>query len=119
MTQKVAPIAFRPWALNGLSERMMVSHYENVYGGAVRSLNAIRGELPTLIGTGSASGLIRALKREELAAMDSIALHELYFANLGGDGKVTARAAARLERDFGSVDAWRDEFTAMAQALRG
>jgi Fe-Mn family superoxide dismutase len=119
MTQKVAPIAFRPWALNGLSERMLVSHYENIYGAAARSLNAIRGELSALIGAGSSSGLIRALKREELAAMDSIALHELYFANLGGDGKVAARAAARLERDFGSVDAWRDEFTAMAQALRG
>jgi Fe-Mn family superoxide dismutase len=119
MTQKIAPIAFRPWALNGLSERMLVSHYENNYGGTVRSLNAVRGELQALVGAGASSGLIRALKREELAAMGSIALHELYFANLGGDGKVTARAAARLERDFGSMDAWGDEFTAMAQALRG
>jgi Fe-Mn family superoxide dismutase len=119
MTQKIAPIAFRPWTLNGLSERMLVSHYENIYGATVRSLNAIRGELQALIGAGSSSRLVPAFRREELAAMDSIALHELYFANLGGDGKVTARSAARLERDFGSVDAWRDEFTAMAQALRG
>jgi Fe-Mn family superoxide dismutase len=98
---------------------MVVSHYENDYGGAVRALNALRGELQTLAGTGASSALIRALRREELAAMDSIALHELYFATLGGEGRMTAGAAARLEADFGSVEAWRDEFMTMAQALRG
>jgi Fe-Mn family superoxide dismutase len=119
MTQKIAPIPFRPWMLNGMSERMLVSHYENDYGGAVRALNTLRGELQTLIGGGASSALIRALKREELAAMDSIALHELYFATLGGEGRMSAGAATRLQADFGSVEAWRDDFMAMAQALRG
>jgi Fe-Mn family superoxide dismutase len=118
MTQKIAPIPFRPWMLNGLSERMLVSHYENEYGGAVRALNALRGELHALIGAGSSAALIRALKHEELAAMDSIALHELYFATLGGDGRMAASAATYLETDFGSVETWRDEFMAMAQAMR-
>ncbi|HEX2116194.1 MAG TPA: Fe-Mn family superoxide dismutase [Alphaproteobacteria bacterium] len=119
MRQKIAPIPFRPWMLSGLSERMVVSHYENDYGGAVRALNALRGELQALSGAGASSALIRSLKREELSAMDSIALHELYFSTLGGEGRMTAGAAARLEADFGSVEAWRDEFIAMAQALRG
>lgn len=119
MHEKIAPIPFRPWMLNGLSERMLVSHYENDYGGTVRALNALRGELQTLIGAGASSALIRALKREELAAMDSIALHELYFETLGGEGRMTAGAATRLQADFGSVEAWRDDFIAMAQALRG
>lgn len=119
MTQKIAPIPFRPWMLSGLSERLVVSHYENDYGGAVRALNALRGELKTLTDAGASSALIRALKREELAAMDSIALHELYFGTLGGEGRMTAGAAARLEADFGSVEAWRDEFMTMAQVLRG
>jgi superoxide dismutase, Fe-Mn family len=119
MHEKIAPIPFRPWMLNGMSERMLVSHYENDYGGAVRALNALRGELGTLTSTGASSALIRSLKREELAAMDSIALHELYFATLGGEGRMTSGAAARLAADFGSVEAWRDDFMTMAQALRG
>src|SRR4051794_24591267 len=107
MRQQIAPIPCRPWMLNGLSERMVVSHYENNYGTAVRSLNAIHDDLDALSRAGASGALIRALKREELTAMDSVALHELYFGNLGGDGKITATAAAMLEEHFGAVDAWR------------
>ena len=39
------PIPHRPWTLNGISKDMIVSHYENNYGGAVRTLNAVRKEL--------------------------------------------------------------------------
>jgi Fe-Mn family superoxide dismutase len=42
----------------------------------------------------------------------------LYFASLGGDGRaVPETIAAVLARDFGSVDRWRGEFTALADAL--
>ena len=85
MHQVIAPIAVRPWTLNGLSERLLVSHYEYHYGSAVRGLNAVRHELANL----DVDGLIHrfgSLKREELAAMGSVALHELYFGNLGGEG---------------------------------
>jgi Fe-Mn family superoxide dismutase len=119
MRQQIAPIPCRPWMLNGLSERMIVSHYENNYGTAVRSLNTTRDDLDALGRTGASGSLIRALKREELMAMDSVALHELYFGNLGGDGKLTATVAAMLEEHFGAVDAWRREFVAAAQAMRG
>ena len=56
----------------------------------------------------------------ELIATNSLLLHELYFGSLGGDG-VTMTPAARLMLDasFGSVDRWRDEFTAMGRALGG
>jgi superoxide dismutase, Fe-Mn family len=39
MLQEIAPIAVRPSTLSGISERMIVSHYENNYGNAVRALN--------------------------------------------------------------------------------
>ena len=45
MQQEIAPIAVRPSTLNGISEQMVVSHYENNCGNAVRTLNAIRREL--------------------------------------------------------------------------
>ena len=119
MLQHIAPIACRPWTLNGLSERLIVSHYENNYGGAVRSANAIHRDLGALDPATAPGHLIRALKREELAAVGSIALHEFYFDNLGGDGKITPAMSAALEAQFGSVDAWRTEFVVSAQALRG
>jgi Fe-Mn family superoxide dismutase len=119
MTQHITPIACRPWTLNGLSERLIVSHYENNYGGAVRTANAIGRDLDALDPASAPGHLIRALKREQLAALDSIALHELYFENLGGDGKLTAAVAAALDAQFGSVDRWRKEFVAAAQSLRG
>ena len=48
MLFQVRPIPFKPSRLNGLSARLIASHYENNYGGAVRRLNAIRGELGAL-----------------------------------------------------------------------
>jgi Fe-Mn family superoxide dismutase len=119
MRQHIAPIPCRPWALNGLSERLIVSHYENNYGSAVRSLNAIRDEIGAIDLATAASRSIRALKREELAQMSSVALHELYFGNLGGDGRITDAAASILKEHFGSVEAWRLDFLATARAMRG
>jgi superoxide dismutase, Fe-Mn family len=112
------PISHRPWTLNGISKDMMVSHYENNYGGAVRTLNAVRKELAALEG-GAPGYRIRALKREELSALNSVALHELYFGNLGGDGRVTEPVRAVLEEHFGSYAAWRREFVAAGQSLAG
>ena len=117
MHQVIAPIAVRPWTLNGLSERLLVSHYEHHYGGAVRTLNAVRSELAKLE-AGASHHQLGALKREELAALGSVALHELYFGNLGGEGnKIPDPVAALLEQHFGSVRAWRREFVRAAQAL--
>jgi len=119
MQQEITPIPVRPWTLNGLSERLIVSHYENNYGGAVRTLNAVRRELAGLE-AGAPGYRIRALKREELTAMGSVALHELYFANLGGEGnKIPDQIRAVLEEHFGSVSAWRREFVGAAQSLAG
>jgi Fe-Mn family superoxide dismutase len=120
MYQDLAPIPIphRPWTLNGISKDMMVSHYENNYGGAVRTLNAVRKELAALEG-GAPGYRIRALKREELSALNSVALHELYFGNLGGDGRVTEPVRAVLEEHFGSYAAWRREFVAAGQSLAG
>jgi len=128
MPQEISPIAVRPWTLNGISERMIVSHYENNYGNAVRTLNAVRAELATL-GPGAPGYRVRALKREELTAMGSVALHELYFGNLGSAGnvglgrvgwhEVPDEVGTILEDDFGSAARWRQDFVGAAQSLAG
>ena len=48
MRYRLTPINTRPWLLNGLSLRLIESHYENHYGGALRRLNAITAQLESL-----------------------------------------------------------------------
>jgi Fe-Mn family superoxide dismutase len=119
MRYELKQIYCRPWLLNGLSLKLMESHYENNYGGALRRLNAITQQLEALDFSKAPPNVINGLKREELIALNSTLLHELYFASLGGEGKPTHPMAEALAADFGSVDRWRDEFLAMARALGG
>lgn len=116
---KIAPLFCRPWTLNGLSARLIESHYENNYGGAVRRLNAIAEQLAAL-DPGKSGAAVHRLKRDEFVALNSTLLHELYFASIGGDGLAVPDTIMRaIARDFGSFDRWRDEFVALAQALAG
>ncbi len=120
MTFKTNPIAFKPGRLNGLSVRLIASHYENNYGGAVRRLNGIRGELQGLDPAAVAGFVLNGLKREELIATNSMLLHELYFDGLGGSGGLPDGALGEaIARDFGSTERWRAEFMAMGRALGG
>ena len=119
MRYQLRPYPFRPWLLNGLSQRLIESHYENNYGGALRRLNAIAEKLASLDFATTPGFVVNGLKREELIAFNSTLLHELYFASLGGDGKPIDALTQALARDFGSVDRWRGEFLAMANALSG
>ena len=126
-TVMVRPLLLKPQWMNGLSERLLVSHYENNYGGALRRLNAIRARLAERDWTHTPTFEINGLKREELMAASSVMLHEVYFESLGGYGdspptglvEPPAELAQALDRDFGSVKAWRDEFTCIAKALAG
>ncbi len=121
MSFHVRPISFKPPRLNGLSARLIASHYENNYGGAVRRLNAIRSELSALDPVTAPGFRLNGLKREELIATNSMLLHEIYFENLGeaGGGDPSGALADSIVRDFGSLARWRAEFVAMGKALGG
>ncbi|HEX5611881.1 MAG TPA: Fe-Mn family superoxide dismutase [Burkholderiales bacterium] len=119
MRYQLKQIFCRPWTLSGLSLPLIESHYENNYGGALRRLNAITAQLESLDFSSAPTYLINSLKREELVALNSTLLHELYFASLGGEGRVTQAMTQALARDFGSVERWRSEFSAMGYALGG
>jgi superoxide dismutase, Fe-Mn family len=119
MAYAVQPLPFKPSRLDGLSERLLASHYENNYGGAVRRLNAIEQKLAALDWDKAPVFEINGLKREQLIAANSMILHEAYFASLGGAGDPSGALAAALERDFASVAAWRKAFAAMAKAQGG
>jgi Fe-Mn family superoxide dismutase len=119
MRYNLKQIGCRPWTLNGLSLKLMESHYENNYGGALRRLNAITEQLESLDFAKAPGYVLNGLKREELVALNSTLLHELFFASLGGDGQPTKGMSEALARDFGSLDRWRSEFRAMGYALGG
>src|SRR5262245_63279811 len=119
MRYRLKQIQCRPWTLSGLSVPLIESHYENNYGSALRRLNAITEQLESLDFAKTPAHVLNGLKREELVALNSTLLHELYFASLGGDGQPTKSMRECLARDFGSFDRWRAEFTAMGYALAG
>jgi len=105
--------------LKGLSERLVVSHYENNYGGAVKRLNGICDQLAGLDPASAPVFVINGLKREQLIAMNSMILHELYFDCLGSGGDPGGALSDAIKRDFTSFERWRSEFVAMGKALGG
>src|SRR6185503_8458405 len=119
MRYRLKPIHCRPWTLSYLSVPLIESHYENNYGGALRRLNAITQQLESLDFATTPAHVLNGLKREELVALNSTLLHELYFASLGGDGQPTKAMSQALAEHFGSIDRWRAEFRAMGYALGG
>ena len=120
MPYELKPLSCDPAKLTGLSEKLIVSHWENNYGGAVKRLNAIEQQLAQLNWGAAPVFEINGLKREEMIASGSMILHEVYFDSLGGTGGDPDGALkAAIERDFGSADAWRTEFTAMGKAQGG
>src|SRR5438874_4196025 len=119
MRYKLKPLQCRPCTLSYLSVKLIESHYENNYGGALRRLNAITEQLESLDFANTPGHVLNGLKREELVALNSTLLHELYFASMGGDGQSTKAMSEILARNFGSLDRWRAEFRAMGYALGG
>lgn len=113
------PLPFDPKSITGLSEKLLISHHDNNYVGAVKRIGAITGQVAALDPATAPGFQINGLKREELIAWNSMILHELYFAGLGAPSKPGAKLAAAIERDFGSDARWRAEFAGMGKALGG
>jgi superoxide dismutase, Fe-Mn family len=115
----VRPLPFEAKSLRGLSERLIVSHWENNYGGAVKALNAVRRKLSSVLTSDDPPYMYNDIKREQLIRTGSVVLHELYFANLGGDGQPPPEARSAIRRSFGTFDDWQSEFVRIGQGLAG
>src|SRR5262249_51053960 len=114
MEYRIAPLFCRPWTLNGMSPRLIESHYEHSYGAALNRLNAVSRELETLDPKTTPPQVLSRLSQEHTSLLNSTLLHELYFASLGGDGRTLPETiASAITRDFGAVNRWRDEFIAL------
>lgn len=115
---KVKPLPFNAAKLKGISERLIVSHHEKNYAGAVKRLSVIQDQIRQLP-EDAASFQLGSLKREELIAMNSMTLHEFYFGNLGGDGRASGAVTRLIKDSCGSMEAWEHEFRLTGKSLSG
>lgn len=114
----VVPLPFAAGSLNGLSERMISSHHENNYGGAVRNLNRAEQEL-SQITTDTPPFVVAALRDRELTFRNSKTLHEAYFANLGGNGRRSGAIENAIAQAYGTTARWEQHMRATGMGLGG
>ena len=121
MTEEFEAIALKYKDLRGLSERQLSEHHDVLYAGYVKKSNEIRKRISEAdLGEANASySGIRSLKFEETFTVNGVKLHEGYFENLGGEGKPSGLILDLIEKDFGSFEAWKKEFTAVGKSARG
>jgi len=117
---KLKPLPYKAAALSGLSARLIESHWSHNYGGSVRALNATNKRLAAALADDDLPAFTyNDLKREHLMRTGSVVLHELYFDNLGGDGKAPADARRLIATSFGDFDRWETEYRRIAAGLGG
>ena len=113
-----APLPFDPKRLPGLSEKLLVSHHDNNYAGALRNLNAVELEL-VRVTKETPAFLVAGLRERELTFTNSVILHEHYFANLGGDGKAAGAVKDAIAASFGGFPRFEELFRATGLSLAG
>jgi superoxide dismutase, Fe-Mn family len=121
--EEIAPRELKPvlYELDGISRASIEAHYK-LYQGYVSKRNEILGKLADvdLASANQVYSEIRGLKVELSFAIGGIKNHEIYFEHLGGGGGDPSGLAGDLiKRDFGSVQAWRDDLKATGMAGRG
>jgi len=105
-----------------LSDSNISNHIE-LYEAYIRDFNLISAKLDSIDRkevSSNHSGF-KNLKHDETYNLNAAYLHELYFANIGDpNSQITMDSLAymRLARDFGSFDAWQNDFIACSQSSR-
>lgn len=120
MYYQVKTLPCDPAKLDGLSEKLLVTHYISVYCNTVKRLNVITEQIERIEFGKAPSFLVNGLKQEELWALNSMALHELYFDSLGGSTVPSEGLIDAFSQGFGSLERWHTQFVAMgrSQAVR-
>ena len=116
----LSPLPFKANKLKGISEKLIQSHWENNYGGSVKALNAVKKSLTqALQSKDTPMFVIGGLKREHLLRSGSVVHHELYFENLGGNGKCGQTFQKKIAEYHGNFENWEQEFRKVAASLGG
>lgn len=101
-----------------ISAKNKENHFK-VYQGYVDAFNRISAELDTADRDSSnpLHSIFKMTKENEIDSLNSVWLHELFFANIGdihSQISMNSLSFMRIERDFGSFDDWQKDFIACA-----
>jgi superoxide dismutase, Fe-Mn family len=121
--EEIAPRELKPELLemDGISRAAVEAHYK-LYEGYINKRNEILTKLADvdLAAANQVYSEVRALKIDLTFAVGGVKNHEIYFEHLGGGGGDPDGAMASLiERDFGSLEAWRSDLKATGMGGRG
>ena len=117
---ELKPLSFAADQLDGLSEKLITSHWQNNYGGSVRALNTIKQRLQAALSDDNVPAFVyNDLKREHLMRTGSVVLHEYYFDNMAPPGSRDSELDGALAQAFGSVQNWEKEFRRIGAGLGG
>lgn len=112
------PLTFNPDKVRSLSADLLRHHYDEIYVGAVKRVNALNEELSKLDFNEAPAEIVAKLKGEELATYNTTILHELHFDGIGeAPTQPSGLLAQALSRDFSSLDRWKAEFMATGRSL--
>jgi len=105
-----------------LSAKNKENHFA-VYHGYVDSFNRTSAELDTADRSTSnpLHSVFKMTKENEVDSLNSVWLHELFFANVGdvySEISMNSLSFMRIERDFGSFDDWQQDFIACTSAAK-
>ena len=97
--------------------------HEGLYENYVKTFNRVSAELDAVDKdeAGLNHSYYRSLKVDETYNMNAAYLHELYFNNVSdvqSEVSMDTLSFMRLERDFGSFDAWQEDFIACGKSAR-
>lgn len=113
------PLPYAYDALEGISEQTTRWHHDEVYASCVEKRNEIERKLQTADRSTAnpRHSEFAHLKRDESAITNAVHLHQLYYDSMGGNGDPADTAILdRIRDDFGSLEAWQDDFGACARA---
>jgi superoxide dismutase, Fe-Mn family len=105
-----------------LSAEQIAPHHSAHYGGALRAFNGIEAKFEEHFQRGTPIDPLAfdSMQRLKSSRGNSVVLHELYFDHLvpeAPDPQADVRAA--IEKRFGSLDKWADDFQAGARSAAG
>ena len=113
----------KPTGLIGISDKQIDFHFNTHYKGYVNKLNEILEKLETVDRSKANQNYseYRALKVEETFNHMGVVLHELYFENLknGRGTKPGEKLTEMINKNFGSMEKWKEDFKACGTAHRG
>jgi len=117
---EVKPLKYK--SLPGLSERQLAEHHDVLYAGYVKKYNEIIEKIQT-VNLDESNGTyseLRELFVERNFALNGIKLHESYFDNMTDKpSKLDGTIKTLIEKRWGSVEKWQEEFMALGIAARG